>query len=103
MFQLKILLTWSQYFKTILTKLSLKTRKEVAAGSEMSLKALNPIITKSSFTFLAISLNEEYDLTLHEKNYHCHEQFNSAVVFVLTFPDSVENFESKMSKLFNHY
>ena len=37
MIQLKILLTWSQYIKTILTKLSLKTRKEIAAGSEMSL------------------------------------------------------------------
>ena len=27
------LTSWSQYIKTILTKLSLKTRKEVAAGS----------------------------------------------------------------------
>ena len=36
------------------------------------------------FTFLAIFSNEECRLTLHEKNYHCSVQFNSAVIFVLT-------------------
>ena len=52
-----------------LDQATLKDSKEVAAGSEMSLQ-FKYNCYKKFFTFLAISLNEKYRLTLHEKNYH---------------------------------
>ena len=41
------LTSWSQYIKTILTKLSLKTRKEVAAGSLVEVNQAVNAITES--------------------------------------------------------
>ena len=52
-----------------LDQATLKDSKEVAAGSEMSLQ-FKYNCYKKFFTFLAISLNEKYRLTIHEKNYH---------------------------------